>query len=199
MKYKNQYLNEEKYQSTRKKLIIIAFVFLILGVLGGVILINTAKQKSKEHEILVQEKLEIIKFKREELEKKLSDKSYECDSLDMKDPNWFADAGKCRDQELKLRGELTDLDYEESVVKREEGPEFLYFVLGGISIFTGIVIFGGLLATAKRREILAFHAQQVMPVGKEIIEDVAPTVGSAVGTISKDLAKGIKEGINETD
>ena len=46
-----------------------------------------------------------------------------------------------------------------------------------------------------QREISAYMAQQQMPVAKEGIEKMAPTVGGA----AKEIAKGIKEGINEAD
>ena len=38
-----------------------------------------------------------------------------------------------------------------------------------------------------------FHAQQVMPVAKEGIDEMAPTIGEAAGKI----AKGIKKGLDE--
>lgn len=63
-----------------------------------------------------------------------------------------------------------------------------------LTIAGGIVIF-----IAHRREIAAYTTQQVMPVAQEGIQKMAPTVGNAMGTIGKELAKGIKEGINEAD
>lgn len=47
--------------------------------------------------------------------------------------------------------------------------------------------------TAKRREILAFTTQQVMPVAKEGIDTMAPTIGN----VAKEISKGIKEGSKE--
>lgn len=44
-----------------------------------------------------------------------------------------------------------------------------------------------------QREITAYTTQQVMPVAKEGIKKMAPTIGDAAGTI----AKGIKEGLSE--
>ena len=79
-------------------------------------------------------------------------------------------------------------------------------VFGGF----GIIALGGFLNTigfplmiagavtmfiAHRREIASFTTQQVMPVAQEGIEKMAPTVGGA----AKEIAKGIKEGINEAD
>ena len=43
---------------------------------------------------------------------------------------------------------------------------------------------------------MAFGMQQTMPLAQEGIEKMAPTVGNAAGTIAKDVAAGIKEGIN---
>lgn len=76
------------------------------------------------------------------------------------------------------------------------------FALGGFLNFIGFVltIAGGIsMFIAHRREIIAYTTQQVMPVAQEGIEKMAPTVGNAVGTIGKSIAKGIKEGINEAD
>ena len=42
---------------------------------------------------------------------------------------------------------------------------------------------------AKRRNIFAFQKQQVIPVAKESIEEMAPTIGSAVGEIAKGIKK----------
>lgn len=192
---KNKYLNEEKYQKTKNKLILIAFIFLILGILGGVILIFTGNQKGKQNEISVQEKLDDIKSKRTELEKQLADKSYECNSLDMNDPNWFADSSKCTDEETKIRVELGKLNSEEVSLEHQEGPALVYFGLGGMSIFIGLVIFGCIYMTAKRREIAAFGAQQMMPIAQEGIDTIAPTVGNA----AKEIVKGVKEGLKDEE
>ena len=87
-------------------------------------------------------------------------------------------------------------------------PNGVFSSFGGFAI-GGFMMVPGLFITAvgfmvrfligNRREITAYTTQQVMPVAKEGIEKMAPTIGSAVGTIGKELAKGIKEGINEAD
>ena len=48
---------------------------------------------------------------------------------------------------------------------------------------------------SKGREINAFYAQQQMPVNKESIEKMAPSVGVA----AKEITKGIKEGLDEEE
>ena len=76
------------------------------------------------------------------------------------------------------------------------------FALGSfmLTIGFGLTISGAIVMfIAHRREITAYTTQQVMPIAQEGIEKMAPTVGSAIGTIGKELAKGIKEGLNEAD
>ena len=84
-----------------------------------------------------------------------------------------------------------------------------------IPLVISAFMFPGMIAlmlfiTAKRRSIMAFSAQQAMPVAQEGIEKMAPTIGKAganiakemtpvYGDIAKEVAKGIKEGINEAN
>lgn len=77
--------------------------------------------------------------------------------------------------------------------------------IGGafVIIASGMIAFA-IFMFAKRREILAFSAQQVMPVAQEGIEKIAPTIGKAGASIAKemapvygDIAKGIASGIKE--
>ena len=59
-------------------------------------------------------------------------------------------------------------------------------MIGGIMLFVGY-----------QREIKAFTTQQAMPVVKETVKDVTPTVASAAGSIAKEVSKGIEEGKSE--
>lgn len=65
---------------------------------------------------------------------------------------------------------------------------FLTF-LGMPMIFIGFF----LIMTSHGREIYAFNAQQRMPIAKEGIEKMAPSVGTA----AKEIAKGVKEGLKD--
>ena len=78
--------------------------------------------------------------------------------------------------------------------------------LGGILILIGLGLIPSTLMIScviffiyKRREIAVFTTQQTMPIAQEGIEKMAPTIGEAAGTIGKEIAKGIKEGINEAN
>lgn len=76
------------------------------------------------------------------------------------------------------------------------------FAIGGFMLTGGfgLTIAGGIaMFIAHRREIVAYTAQQVMPIAQEGIQKMSPTIGSAMGTIGKEIAKGIKEGINEAN
>ncbi len=69
-----------------------------------------------------------------------------------------------------------------------------FYMYGAFVIISSCMISFAIFMFTKRREIMAFSAQQVMPVAKEGIETMAPTIG----TIGKEIAKGITEGIRET-
>lgn len=70
-----------------------------------------------------------------------------------------------------------------------------FYMFGGFIIIATCMISGSIFMFGKRREIMAFTAQQVMPVAKEGIDEMAPTIGNAAG----EIAKGIKKGLNDAD
>lgn len=71
---------------------------------------------------------------------------------------------------------------------------YIGMILGPIGVFaTGIGF--ALFTAGKNREINAYFAQQQMPVVKEGIEKVAPSVGVA----AKEISKGVKEGLKDED
>lgn len=69
--------------------------------------------------------------------------------------------------------------------------------LGGFISVAGfaLIIAGGVMAyIAHRREITAYTTQQTMPIKKETINDITPTVADAAGTIAKSVSQGFEEG-----
>ena len=85
-----------------------------------------------------------------------------------------------------------------------------FYIIGGFIIIASCMFAGSIYMTTKQREILAFHAQQVMPVAQEGIEKMAPTIGKAgasitkemapaYGEVAKEISKGIKEGLKGDD
>lgn len=53
-----------------------------------------------------------------------------------------------------------------------------------------------IFAFAKKRHILAFSIQQVMPIAKEGINEMTPTVGNVASEVARNITKGVKEGLN---
>ena len=66
-------------------------------------------------------------------------------------------------------------------------------MIGGFILFATCMIAGSIFLFSKRREIAAFTAQQVMPIAKEGIDEMAPTVGNA----AREISRGIKEGLKD--
>ena len=85
-----------------------------------------------------------------------------------------------------------------------------FYMFGGFVIIVSCMIAGSIYMTTKHREILAFQAQQVMPIAQEGMEKMAPTIGKtgasiakemapAYGEIAKEISKGIKDGLSKDD
>lgn len=131
-----------------------------------------------------------------------------------------------RKERSKLNDQLYEYERELSAVKsgsieskkkseiydktKDEWQYRTLYAVGGMIIFMSFTISASIFMTSKRREIMAFQAQQVMPVAQEGVEKMAPSVakvGKAVaeemaptyGEIAKEIAKGVKEGMKDED
>lgn len=100
-------------------------------------------------------------------------------------------------------GDLQDTfsDFDKSMEKSDSIP---FYMFGGFIILVGCMISGGIYMITKRREMLAFGAQQIMPVMQEGMEKVAPTIAKvtdtvapSIGNVAKEISKGIKEGLKD--
>lgn len=72
-----------------------------------------------------------------------------------------------------------------------------FFMGGSMLSFLGLasIMFSiGMYVSAHRREIMAYSASTVLPVVKEGVEYIAPTVGNVV----EEIASGVSDGIRET-
>ena len=88
-----------------------------------------------------------------------------------------------------------------------EMPDFSGVGFGFILFFIGMIadgigstmsmIGGVMLFIGYKREIHAFTTQQAMPVVKETVNDITPTVASSAGSIAKEVSKGLAEGKEE--
>ena len=130
------------------------------------------------------------------------DESFDhCSFPEAKNNTYTSKYCSLKNQVAKKDAEIADLDLEFSDFNKEFNSfdSIPFYMIGGFIIVASGMISFAIFMFAKRREIMAFTAQQVMPVAQEGIEKMAPTVGNAMGTIGKEIAKGIKEGINEAD
>ncbi len=71
------------------------------------------------------------------------------------------------------------------------------YIFGGFIIVVSCIISLAIYLFARRREVLAFTTQQVMPITQEKIDKMAPTVGNAASELAKGIRKGWEEGKKE--
>lgn len=83
-----------------------------------------------------------------------------------------------------------------------------YFMFGGFIIVAALMWGLSIIGVAFGREINAFRIQQHMPVVKETIDDITPTIANAgkkmtdtmapsYGKVAEEISKGIKEGLKD--
>ena len=212
MEEKKEYLTEKNYNKGKKIIMLIALLVLVVGLtIGGLLIYKGINEKQKidnttnEQAEKDKQRLKEIETEKEELNKKISDKKYECDSIKMETDSWFEKSNKCDNEVLSLEEQVDELESEEFDLENtdyEFDKKFnsvgstRYFMFGVFIIIATLITSLSIFMFAKRREIMAFGMQQTMPLAQEGIEKMAPTVGNAAGTIAKDVAAGIKEGIN---
>lgn len=105
-------------------------------------------------------------------------------------------------------GNTVTLTDETKMAKNMFGGMGLFAIGSFMSVFSfGLASVGAIcLLVAHRREITAYTTQQVMPVAKEGIEEMAPTIGKAsekmapaAGIVAEEVAKGIKKGLKDEE
>ncbi len=166
---------------------------------------NEAYKKSEEKYATAETRLKEISEEKENISKEYDQKKQECDSLNMGEDNWFANKNQCDREASAIRQKIINLESEEFNLKNADytvyydivHPKKFSFlsIIGVMVIVMGSFIALIVYVVSKRREITAFTAQQVMPVAQEGIEQMAPTIGNAVG----EIAKGIKNGLEDAD
>lgn len=192
----NKFLNEEKYQKTEKSITIIAIIILLVGLcIGGYLIYNgVAKPKTSN--------VDVLEGKLEQKKKELENKGIVYDS--------FAKYSDGEKYELKIITDALDPsfnncafdEYKNNSITKEycnaknstgEFASTTSIMFGAFICIATCMIAGIILMIAKRRKILAFTAQQTIPIAKEGINEMAPTFGN----VAKEISKGIKEGISE--
>lgn len=93
---------------------------------------------------------------------------------------------KSGDYESKKQREIYD------ITKSEDKYDWLYGP-GVMIIFMSCLISGGIYLKSKQREIIAFSAQQVMPVAQEGMKKMAPSVAVVGKAMAEEMSQVYKE------
>ncbi len=216
-----KYLNEEKYQKNKKTIMFVAVSVLIIGILIGGALIATGimkqfkvnSQYSEDSKLSLSEQLSNEKSALETKKAELESRGIKYDGFaeytdgevyhlylitKVLDPSLNSctwDEYKNSDLTSKycsLKNNLEDMNSDFNK-KSDSVDSISFYMSGAFVIIASFMISGPIFMFAKTREILAFSAQQVVPVGKEVIDEMAPTIGNAFGEVSKGIKKGLKD------
>ena len=195
-----KYLNEEKYQKTEKGITVFAILILVVGLFIGGFLIYRGIAKPATSKVDVLEKN--LEEKRNELISKgiEYDKSSKYTDGEKYDLYIITNAldpifSNCEFAEYKNNSITKDYCAAKNSISEFSNRTSIMF--GAFICIATFMIFVSVLTFAKRRHILAFTTQQTMPVAKESIDEMAPTIGNAAGSIAKDITKGIKNGLED--
>lgn len=220
---KEEYLSEERYQRNKKKVASISILVLIIGLFIGGSLIYTGIDKSKKNDSKYSDSSkQNIEEKLNEEKKVLEQKKKELESSGIT-WNAFTTYEDGASYDLKIITETLDPSFERCLFdeyknnsltsnycslknkQKDIGSDFNkkfdsynsipFYMIGGFIIFTTCMISASIYMISKRREILAFTTQQVMPVAQEGIEKMAPTMGN----VAKEITKGIKQGLKDDE
>ena len=203
MKYK-KYLNEEKYQKASNKLFAIGVGLIVFGAIIAVIMI-VSKLNIGTNEGELKQQLSELKIDLEQRYDELEGKGIK-ESWDYKDREGYQMTlidialdptyDTCERSPLYSDNDVTReyCEVKAKLYDMNEGGSILPIIVPALMVLMPCVGFGAMLIIiSKRREITAFTAQQIMPVAKEGIEEMAPTIGN----VAKEISKGIKEGKKE--
>lgn len=185
---KTQYLNEEKYQANKKKITIVASLVLIIGLLVGGGLIATGLIKKNQAKLSTEEINQV--------QVEIDSYNIQLSSLKSQQYQELRNNGFSENY-YNLDNQIDKIEDKIDVLEDKLDPDTFYlvvfYILGGFVVLVTAMISGSIYATAKGREINAFYVQQQIPIAKEGIEEMAPTVGNAVGEIARGIKKGLKD------
>jgi hypothetical protein len=230
---KGSLLNEERYQRSKRKIKSISIIILIIGILlGSLVILRGLKEHltvnfkySDKHLAEVKEEYnkekEVLGAKKKALLEKGVQFSYfakntDGDAYDLMMIVTVLEGNRCGFNEYKryeltqkyceIENELNDLSDRDFNKSFAGANSLKYYMIGGFVIFTfGMVAFY-LYINSKQREILAFHAQGLMPLAEESADKLSDISASmmekmapAMGRVAKEIAKGAKEGEEEVE
>lgn len=194
---KKEYLNEENYKKVNKKIKIIIIIIFAIGIsLGIFLLYKGISNESSES--------------RSNIEAQLKEKKQQLEDKGIK-YNPFATYNDGEEYDLKI---ITDVlnpsfnycnfdEYKNNSITKEycesnnmesDFVKTRNIMFGGaIIVFTCMICGFIYVGFVKRREIMAYSAQQVMPIAQEGIEKMAPSIGKVAGEITKNIKDNLKD------
>ena len=192
----NEYLNEEKYRKAEKMITLVAILVLLAGLsLGGFLIYRGVVKPDKARLLDVKTNLETKK-------KELEDKGIKYDT--------FAEYTSGEKYDLKIITKALDPsfnycgfdEYKDNIITSEyckvknntgDFASTSSIMIGVFVSIASLMISGFIFMVAKGRHILAFTMEQAMPVAKEGVSEMAPTMGKAATEFVKGVRKGMKD------
>lgn len=206
-----EYLNEEKYKKASKGLLIAGISFTLIAaiaILVAVFLTIFENGSKTDQESVLNQKLEQLRPGLEERYAELEAMGVR-ESTDYKDKDGFEmeqiDIALnpryeyCAQTSAYVKNATTQeyCDIKEQIYNTHNLSSNPGIAWGG-ALFIALPCFGiglSLIMMAKRRSIMAYSAQQAMPIAQETTEKMTPTMAKAAGHVAREVAKGIKEGM----
>lgn len=215
MEEKKEFLNENKYQKTSKGLFFAGIGLIIFGiVIFMIIFVPKIISGNKTNKEQLQQQLNQLKPSLENRYAQLKSQGvteswdykdkegYEMFLIDIAlDPTYekcenssrYSDNDTTREY-CKIKAQIYDAN--NSFVN----GRIMFSLVPALMVLMPCLAIGGMLIlTSKRRNIIAFTTQQVMPVAQEGIEKMAPTIGKVGEEVAKGISRGIKEGQKEAE
>lgn len=205
--------------------LVIGITIGVALIIGGISKLNSTSENSSNNITIEEDAMteEEIDLKIAEIDNQINEINQNLNSLKAEKSQEFMANGFSEkyyeiDSEIETENKkISDLNQEKFILESEKqltnngfiddfeegGPENLaskgfggMMIMGGVMIliFTALIS-GKLFMIYKRREILAFTAQQVIPVAQEGIDEMAP----AIGNVAKEISKGIASGKKDAD
>ena len=122
--------NKKKISLPIMIIIIGCVIGLVVAGIGGIKQINAGKineerkqaalKASEEAVEAANKRLKEIEEEYYPLKEQYSKKQQECDSLNMSDPNWFADKSKCQREASEMQSRLSSLEMEDTAIKNKD-------------------------------------------------------------------------------
>lgn len=205
---KKEYLNEDDFQRTKKKITRLALVVLICGILLGEGLIAAGIMKSravdsktnKRTEEVVQAEIDSLNSELATLKSKL-DTEFEKNDFSEEFYRLQNEISQKKRKIGKLESELWEISsgFNSTSKSIEKGKAIPFYMFGAFIILASGMISFSIYVFAKRREITAFTAQQIMQVAQEGVEKLTPTMKNTAKEIAKGITSGIEEGKKENN